>query len=79
LVPSNATTRVVVPSDDSLGTDWTQPEFDDSSWTSGTASVGYDTVEYDPAEDLIPVAVELSQPEGFWRFSLGSTRPGRPS
>lgn len=28
--------------DGSLGTSWTAPAFDDSSWTSGTSGVGFD-------------------------------------
>ncbi len=35
-------TRVHVPTDDSLGTSWRSPDFDDSSWNSGTLGVGFD-------------------------------------
>jgi hypothetical protein len=34
--------KVFVPTNDSLGTTWTQPGFDDASWTSGTTAVGYE-------------------------------------
>ena len=35
LIASGATARVVVPADDSLGSTWTGPLFDDSGWLSG--------------------------------------------
>jgi len=31
-----------VPSDDSLGLDWTYPGFDDSTWTNGLTGIGYE-------------------------------------
>ena len=34
--------RVLVPSDDSLGGDWTMPEFEDSEWGSAQMGIGYD-------------------------------------
>jgi len=42
LLPSGAAASVFVPSDDSLGSDWTQLGFDDSAWSSGVTGVGYD-------------------------------------
>ena len=41
-VATGAAVKVHVPADDSLGTAWTAPAFDDASWTAGTAGVGYD-------------------------------------
>ena len=43
LVPAGGEVRVLVPSDDSLGTSWIQPGFDDGAWQTGSAGVGYDT------------------------------------
>jgi hypothetical protein len=34
--------RVLVPSDDSLGGDWTMQEFDDSGWNAAQMGIGYD-------------------------------------
>ena len=43
IVSESAPVKAIVPSDGSLGTDWVQPEFDDSGWTSGNMGVGYDS------------------------------------
>ena len=37
----DAAAKLFVPLDDSLGKTWTATSFDDSSWTSATASIGY--------------------------------------
>ena len=42
LVQSGDEASVLVPSDDTLGTTWTSPTFDDSSWTSGPTGVGFE-------------------------------------
>src|SRR6185503_6288838 len=43
LVVSGAATKVLVPTSGTLGSTWTQTGFNDSSWTSGTTGVGYET------------------------------------
>lgn len=43
LLASNAVNRYLVPSNDSLGVTWTHPDFDDSSWSNGRTSLGYET------------------------------------
>jgi hypothetical protein len=43
-VAGSAPVRALVPQDNSLGSAWYQPEFDDSGWIVGTSGVGYDTV-----------------------------------
>jgi len=56
LIQSGAAARVLVPTDDSLGTAWTELAFDDSAWTGGATGVGYErTTGYDP---LIATDVE---------------------
>ena len=46
-----ASARIRVPTDDSLGLDWIQPDFDDTEWLDGPAAVGFErTTGY---EDLI--------------------------
>ncbi len=42
LVPEGAGTRVLIPTDGSLGSRWRQAAFDDSQWLGGTTGVGYD-------------------------------------
>jgi len=42
LVSETADVRVLVPTDDSLSAAWRDSGFDDSSWTSGQAGVGYE-------------------------------------
>lgn len=39
---STADVRSIVPADDSLGLDWTQAEFNDAAWSSGSLGVGYE-------------------------------------
>lgn len=41
LLQAGSPASAIVPADDTLGTAWTLPGFDDSSWTSGLTGVGY--------------------------------------
>ena len=41
---STADVRSFVPTDDSLGSNWTQAEFNDDAWASGTLGVGYEVL-----------------------------------
>jgi len=43
VLPAAGAVRIHVPSDDSLGRDWTAADFDDSGWDLGTMPVGYET------------------------------------
>ena len=45
---SRETTAYFVPSDESLGRTWTQPEFDDSGWATGETGIGF---QLPPAHD----------------------------
>ena len=38
--------------DDSLGATWTSVGFNDSSWSMGSASIGYETEQFTPAIDV---------------------------
>lgn len=42
LLPPGAPARAFVPANDSLGLTWTEVEFNDAAWLSGTTGVGYD-------------------------------------
>ncbi len=42
-VDAGAAVRVLVPTDDTLGTDWTATDFDDSAWIAGRTGVGYES------------------------------------
>jgi hypothetical protein len=44
LVAQSAAKRAFIPTSDALGTSWTNPAFNDSSWQSGTSGVGYERV-----------------------------------
>lgn len=45
LVEAGSATRLLVPSDDTLGDTWTTAEFDDTAWLSGSVPVGFDRKE----------------------------------
>lgn len=79
LVASGSSNRYLVPSSDSAGSSWTQTDFDDTAWTSGTAPLGYDSngngggapllsIDFDDREN----PANTTQP-GFSSFVIGST------
>jgi len=41
LIDATSPLRALVPTDDSLGTGWTAPGFDDTSWIAGAPAVGF--------------------------------------
>jgi hypothetical protein len=49
LVSKSSTVRANIPGGSSLGTTWTQIDFDDGAWSSGTPGVGYETEVAPPA------------------------------
>ena len=55
-VAGDAAVRYFVPADDSLGTTWTDPAFDDGAWSEGTSGIGYENTPADYA-DLITTSV----------------------
>jgi hypothetical protein len=44
LLAKSAAAKAMVPTDDSLGLNWTAAQFDDSAWLSGKMGVGYEQV-----------------------------------
>ena len=63
VIASGDNASYLVPSDDSLGVDWTTIGFDDSSWSSGPTGVGYDTVALVYSDEVL-----ADNPVGYWRF-----------
>lgn len=45
LIESAATIKAFVPTDDSLGANWTQVGFNDSTWSSGLQGAGYEIIQ----------------------------------
>ncbi|MDD8047115.1 MAG: lamin tail domain-containing protein, partial [Verrucomicrobiota bacterium] len=43
LLPEGSDTSFFLPQNDLLGTQWIEPDFDDSSWASGPAGIGYES------------------------------------
>lgn len=50
LISAVSASRLLVPLDDRLGSDWLAPGFDDLNWISGKAALGYDTTPPDPTQ-----------------------------
>ncbi len=65
--------RYFVPSDDSLGTTWTEPGFDDSAWGTGTGGAGWEspggTLEPLVATDLSPEMKGVNA-SGYFRYEF---------
>lgn len=47
LITSDSPAKILVPTGDASETDWRNPDFNDASWTDGTATIGYDTGDID--------------------------------
>ncbi len=45
LIQPSATVRAFVPTDDSLGANWTQPGFNDSAWAAGAQGTGFEVLQ----------------------------------
>jgi hypothetical protein len=43
LIAASAAGRALIPADDSLGTSWTMPPFNDAAWIAGSLAAGYET------------------------------------
>jgi hypothetical protein len=55
---------VKVPTDSTLGTSWTQPGFDDSSWTAGTSGVGFENLGGNGNPPALPTEIEPNDTAG---------------
>ncbi|MEX2186258.1 MAG: lamin tail domain-containing protein [Pirellulales bacterium] len=79
LIADGASVRLLVPTDGSLDAPapnetppWTQPLFDDSTWTTAAQGVGYETDASDPPPQplIANAATEFSRFQGLngWRY-----------
>lgn len=59
LVGDNSPATILIPTDDSLGTTWTDPGFDDAAWMAGPVPVGYDTKSTGSYDDIINTDLEV--------------------
>ena len=70
LLTTNATGSVLVPTDATLGTNWTAMGFNDAAWRAATNGIGFETGQSeDPGN--VPPDVLADNPAGYWR--LGET------
>ena len=70
LLTTNATGRVLVPTDATLGTNWTATGFNDAAWCAATNGIGFETGQSEDA-GAVPADVLADNPAGYWR--LGET------
>jgi hypothetical protein len=88
LVGADATGRLFIPSNGTLGTNWVNAGFDDTAWRPATNGIGFETGESDdPA--TVSSDVLADAPVGYWRLnetegaaanlgSTGSAANGQP-
>src|ERR1039458_804140 len=69
LVATNATIRFLIPTNASVDATWTQTNFDDSGWRTGTNGIGYETGIIDPQEESFAAKVLATQPVAYWRLN----------
>ena len=76
LVGPTQATSYHVPADGALGTSWTQPTFDDQTWTTAPGPLGYDTSS--PSGPTNPPltgytwSVMADNPRFYWNFDEAS-------
>lgn len=80
LLSSNAVGRLLVPTDNTLGTNWILPAFDDTVWRSATSAVGFAV----GALGSIPLPGLASNLVAYWKFDetnglLAAEATGRSS
>ena len=82
LVSRQSTIEAWVPTDNALGSSWTQPGFDAATWTRGTGSIGYDTATDGAASQQIRLDFNdddsgetgaANTEEGFTPFSIADS------
>ena len=76
LISADSVGRAFVPTDGSLGTNWTASNFDDAGWQYVTNGIGFETgASDDPA--TVRETVLADHPPGYWRLdtTTGTTIP----
>jgi len=68
LITTDATARVHVPLSPALGLTWTEPAFDDSTWTPATNGIGFETGSSELGS-VVPNHVLDDNPAGYWRLN----------
>ena len=71
LVTSDSSVRSFVPTDGSLGLDWTQTAFNDDGWTEGSLSVGYEVLQ-----EGVTVTDEFDAIGPEWTTDIPEGSPG---
>ena len=74
LITTNSTGRVLVPTDGTLGTNWTAMGFNDTAWRAATNGIGFETGQ---SEDLGTVSADvLAEAQLHWPGANGGGLPG---
>ncbi len=75
LVGEGSPLRLLVPTDGSLGLNWTANNFDDSSWLDTSSGIGYDTQTSDVLFALIDIGLSTGRAEatGVAEGQIGSS------
>jgi len=58
LLRAESTARYHVPTSDTLGRSWTETDFDDGAWLTGSAAIGYDRKDKPTLDGLIQTDVD---------------------
>ncbi|HZL79391.1 MAG TPA: LamG-like jellyroll fold domain-containing protein [Candidatus Limnocylindrales bacterium] len=68
-VATNAAIHFLIPANSSVDAAWTQTNFNDASWQTGTNGIGYETGIADPQEESFAAKVLATQPQTYWRLN----------
>ncbi|HEY4417431.1 MAG TPA: LamG-like jellyroll fold domain-containing protein, partial [Verrucomicrobiae bacterium] len=69
LIATNAAIHYLIPTNPTAGASWTQTNFDDSYWASGSNGIGYETGIIDPQEESFAAKLLATQPVAYWRLN----------
>ena len=71
LLSTGAPVRVLVPADDTLGPSWTDPQFDDSTWSTATTGLGFDLDDPQATELVADSFADFSGTQGERNWFYG--------
>ena len=69
LVATNAAIHYWIPTNSAADATWTQTNFNDASWRTGTNGIGYETGLADPQEESFGAKVQALGPVLYWRLN----------